>query len=158
MIIRITINSKYMSCACTAASVAMVIYAHSPHLNEPLHGGSPQDSLEAETSAMESQLTVAPKTSIVIKYTTLQMPPSRGRASRVLKRWGLAIINQSISPVCFPPRFCRAFQCRCTMTPFSNRIKGGACLNSGHFLLVSHCTSIVENSERISPGKGAFPR
>ena len=53
-------------CACMAASVAMVIYAHSPHLNEPLHGGSPWDSLETETSAMESQLTVAPKTSIVI--------------------------------------------------------------------------------------------
>ena len=30
-----------VSCACMAASVAMVIYAHSPHLNEPLHGGSP---------------------------------------------------------------------------------------------------------------------
>ena len=30
-----------MSCACRAASVAMVIYAHSPRLNEPLHGGSP---------------------------------------------------------------------------------------------------------------------
>ena len=28
-------------CACTATSVAMVIYAHSPCLNEPLHGGSP---------------------------------------------------------------------------------------------------------------------
>ena len=30
-----------MSCACMAASVAMVIYAHSPHPTEPLHGGSP---------------------------------------------------------------------------------------------------------------------
>ena len=30
-----------MSCVCTAASVAMVIYAHSPCLNEPLCGGSP---------------------------------------------------------------------------------------------------------------------
>ena len=29
-----------MLCACTAASVAMVIYAHSPRLNEPLGGGS----------------------------------------------------------------------------------------------------------------------
>ena len=30
-----------VSCACTAASVAMVIYAHSPCLNEPLRRGSP---------------------------------------------------------------------------------------------------------------------
>ena len=30
----------YMSYACMAASVAMVIYAHSPRLHEPLHGGS----------------------------------------------------------------------------------------------------------------------
>ena len=30
-----------VSCACMAASVAMVIYAHSPCLNEPLCGGSP---------------------------------------------------------------------------------------------------------------------
>ena len=30
-----------MSCACMAASVSMVIYAHSNCLNEPLHGGSP---------------------------------------------------------------------------------------------------------------------
>ena len=30
-----------MSCACTAASVAMVIYARLPRLNEPLCGGSP---------------------------------------------------------------------------------------------------------------------
>ena len=30
-----------MLCACMAASVAMVIYAHPPHLNKPLHGGSP---------------------------------------------------------------------------------------------------------------------
>ena len=28
-------------CACMATSVAMVIYAHLTHLNEPLHGGSP---------------------------------------------------------------------------------------------------------------------
>ena len=35
----------HMSCACTAASVAMVIYAHSPHLNEPLCGGSPLGSI-----------------------------------------------------------------------------------------------------------------
>ena len=48
-------------CACMATSVAMVIYAHSPHLNKPLHGGSPRDSLETKTSAMESQHTVAPK-------------------------------------------------------------------------------------------------
>ena len=31
----------YMSFTCMATSVAMVIYTHSPHLNEPLHGGSP---------------------------------------------------------------------------------------------------------------------
>ena len=68
------------------------------------------------------------------------------------------IINQSMSPDCFPPHLCGAFQCRCTMKSFSNRIKGGAHLNSGHFLLVSHSASFVENSERISPGKGAFPR
>ena len=30
-----------VSCACMAASVAMVIYAYSPCLNEPFHGGSP---------------------------------------------------------------------------------------------------------------------
>ena len=30
-----------MLCTCTAASVAMVIYAHLTHLNKPLHGGSP---------------------------------------------------------------------------------------------------------------------
>ena len=54
-----------MSCTCTAASVAMVIYAHSPRLNEPPCGGSHWDSLETENSAMESQLTAAPKTSIV---------------------------------------------------------------------------------------------
>ena len=29
-----------VSCAFMATSVAMVIYAHSPHLNEPLRGGS----------------------------------------------------------------------------------------------------------------------
>ena len=55
-----------MSCACMAASVAMVIYAHSPHLNEPLCGGSHRYSLETENSAMESQLTAAPKMSIII--------------------------------------------------------------------------------------------
>ena len=55
-----------VSCTCTAASVAMVIYAHSPHLNEPLHGDSHRDSLETENSAMGLQLTAAPKTSIVI--------------------------------------------------------------------------------------------
>ena len=31
----------YMLCACTAASVAMVIYSHLPHLTKPLRGGSP---------------------------------------------------------------------------------------------------------------------
>ena len=85
----------------------------------------------------------------------LRMPQSWGRAFQVLERQGLVIINQSTSPDCFPPRFCGAFY---TMTSFSNRIKGGAHLNLGHFLLVSRCTSIVENSECISPGKGAFPR
>ena len=30
-----------VSYACMATSVAMVIYAHLPHLNEPLRGGSP---------------------------------------------------------------------------------------------------------------------
>ena len=54
-----------VSCTCMAASVAMVIYAHLPHLNKPLHGGSHWDSLETENSAMESQLTAAPKMSIV---------------------------------------------------------------------------------------------
>ena len=32
---------SYMSCTCMAASVAIVIYTHSPYLNEPLCGGSP---------------------------------------------------------------------------------------------------------------------
>ena len=45
--------SEYMLCACKATPVAMVIYAHSPRLNEPLRGGSPWDSLETENSAME---------------------------------------------------------------------------------------------------------
>ena len=35
------ICDTYMSCACMAASIAMVICAHSPHLIEPLHKGSP---------------------------------------------------------------------------------------------------------------------
>ena len=148
----------YMSCARTAASVAMVIYTHSPRINKPPHGGSHWDLLETENSAMESQLLAAPKTSIVTQYIMLRMPRSQSCASQVLERWGLVIINQSTSQDCFPPRFCGAFQCRCTMTSFSNRIKGGAHLNSGHFLLVSRCASIVENSECISPGKGAFPR
>ena len=56
---------KYVLYTCMAASVAMVIYIHSPHLNEPLHGGFPWDSSETEVSAMELQITVAPKTSIV---------------------------------------------------------------------------------------------
>ena len=67
------------------------------------------------------------------------------------------IIGQSMSPDSFPPCCCGVFQCRCTMTSFSNSIKGGAYLNFGHFLLVSLCVSIVESSECISPGKGAFP-
>ena len=70
-----------MSCARTAASVAMLIYAHSPRLNEPPGGGSYWDLLETGNSAMESQLTAAPKMSIVIKYTTLQMPWNQGHAS-----------------------------------------------------------------------------
>ena len=55
-----------MLCACMVTSVAILIYTQSPHLNKPLHEGSLQDPLETKTSAMESQLTVAPKTSIVI--------------------------------------------------------------------------------------------
>ena len=54
-----------VSCARTAASVAMVIYAHLPCLNEPPGGGSYWDLLETKNSAMDSQLTAAPKTSIV---------------------------------------------------------------------------------------------
>ena len=41
MIRQIGIPTLFMSCACMATSVAMVIYAHSTHLNEPLNGGSP---------------------------------------------------------------------------------------------------------------------
>ena len=52
---------RYMSCARPAASVAMVICAHSPRLS----GGSHWDLSETEDSAMESQLTAAPKTSII---------------------------------------------------------------------------------------------
>ena len=48
-----------------AASVAMVNYAHSPCPNEPPDGGSHRDLLETENSAMESQLTAAPKMSII---------------------------------------------------------------------------------------------
>ena len=48
-----------------AASVTMVIYAHSPRLHEPLRGGSSLDPSETEVSATELQFTVAPKTSIV---------------------------------------------------------------------------------------------
>ena len=69
-----------MSCARTAASVAMVIYAHLPRLNEPPCGGSYQDLLETKNSVMESQLTVTPKTSIVTQYIMLRMPWSRGHA------------------------------------------------------------------------------
>ena len=70
---------------------------------------------------------------------------------------GLMIISQSMSPDSFLPHYCRAFQRRCTMMSFSNSIKGGAHLNLGHFLLVSLCVSIMESSECIPPGKGAFP-
>ena len=147
-----------VSCTCTATSVAMVIYAHSTHLNEPLCGGSPLFLSETEVSATESRLTVTPKMSIVKWYITLRMPRSQSHASWVLNRQGLAIINQSTSPDCFLPRLCGAFQCRCTLTSFSNHIKGGVRLNLRHFLLVSHSTSFIENSEHISPGKGAFPR
>ena len=150
--------SSYMFCTCTATSVAMVIYAHSPQPNEPPCRDSYQDLLETKKSAKESLFTAAPRTSIVIKYITLQMPWSQSCASWVLKRQGLVIINQSTSPYCFLPLCCGAFQCRCTMTSFSNPIKGGVHLNLGHFLLVSHCTSIIGNSEHISPGKGAFLR
>ena len=66
----------YMSCARTAASVAMVIYAHSPCLNKPPHGGSHWDSLETEYSVMESQFKVAPETSIIIQYIMLRMTRS----------------------------------------------------------------------------------
>ena len=54
-----------VSCTCTAASVAMVIYAHSPHLNEPPNRGSHKKLLETKNSALELQLTAAPKTSII---------------------------------------------------------------------------------------------
>ena len=67
------------------------------------------------------------------------------------------IIGQSMSPDSFLPHCCGVFQHRCTMMSFPNSIKGGAYLNLVHFLLVSLCTSIVESSEHISPGKGAFP-
>ena len=149
---------SYMLCTHMATSVAMVIYAHSPHLNESPGGGSHWDLLETANSAMDLQLMAAPKTSIITQYIMLWTPQSQSHTSRVLERWGSVIINQSTSPDCFLPHFCGAFQCRCTMTSFSNCIKGGAHLNLGHFFLVSHCASIVGNSERISPGKGAFPR
>ena len=64
-----------------AASVAMVIYAHLPRLNETPHGGSCQDLLETMNNVTESQLTVAPKTSIVIQYIMLQMHWSQSRTS-----------------------------------------------------------------------------
>ena len=67
------------------------------------------------------------------------------------------INDQSMSPNSFLQCCYRAFQCRCTMTSFFKSIKGGVYLNSGHFLLVCLCISIVESSEHISPGKGAFP-
>ena len=70
-----------MSCARTAASVAMVIYAHSPRPNQPPRGGSHQDLQETKNRVMESQLTVAPKMSIVIQYIVLRMPWSRGHSS-----------------------------------------------------------------------------
>ena len=67
--------------------------------------------------------------------------------------------NQPISNLQTPSCHITAelFQRRCTMTSFSNSIKGGAHLNLGHFLLVSQCTSLLEVSEHISSGKGAFP-
>ena len=69
-----------MSCAHMATSVAMVICAHLPHPNEPHHGGSHRDLLETGNSVMESQLTVAPRMSIVIQYIVLQMPWSQSCA------------------------------------------------------------------------------
>ena len=54
-----------MLCTLMATSVAMVIYAHSPCLNEPPGGGLYWDLLETKNSTVESQLTAAPKTSIV---------------------------------------------------------------------------------------------
>ena len=62
-------------------NVAMVIYAHLSHLNEPPCGGSHQDLLETENSIMESQFTVAPKTSIVVQHIALQTPWNQGCAS-----------------------------------------------------------------------------
>ena len=50
-----------MSCACTAASVAMVICAHSTCLIEPLRRGSPEGLSETEDSAKELPLAVTPK-------------------------------------------------------------------------------------------------
>ena len=67
----------YMLCTRTAASVAMVIYAHSPRLNKCPHGGSHQDLLETKNSVMELQFTVTPKTTIVIQYIMLRMPCER---------------------------------------------------------------------------------
>ena len=43
-----------MLCAHTAASVAMVIYAHLSHLNKPPYGSSHWDLLETKNSVMES--------------------------------------------------------------------------------------------------------
>ena len=76
---------------------------------------------------------------------------------RVLKRWDLMIIGQSVSPDSFLPHCCRAFQSKFTMMSYSNSIKGVPHLNSGHFLLVSQCVSLVEVCEGNSSGKGAFP-
>ena len=58
-----------------------MIYAHTPRLNEPPGGGSHWDLLETKNSAMELQLTAAPKMSIVTQYTMLRMPWSQSHAS-----------------------------------------------------------------------------
>ena len=50
-----------MLCACTATSVAKVIYARSSCLIEPLHRGSPEGLSETKDSAKESHLEVTPK-------------------------------------------------------------------------------------------------
>ena len=52
---------EYVSCACTAASVAMVIYACSPRVMEPLCRGSPEDLLETEDGTEESHSAPSPK-------------------------------------------------------------------------------------------------
>ena len=51
----------HMSCTCMAASVAMVICAHSPHPIEPLCRGSPEGLSETDDRAKESHSAVTPK-------------------------------------------------------------------------------------------------